>query len=572
MAQLSRRTGVLRMRILAILNALLVVLVLGPRPVAAQPVQEPIAAETIRSAEVLLGLDFTSEERAQLLERQQFFLDLEGYRATYDDIRSAAPDQSVFPALAFAPGPLSWTLPEEDLGPVWTHVGGVRRPADLEDVAFWTIPRLAELIRTRQVTSVELTRMYLDRIRRFDPDLELVVTLLEDLALEQAARADEELESGIYRGPLHGIPYALKDLFAVEGYPTTWGAVADGFEEMEGTATVARKLEEAGAVLVAKVSLGALAWGDVWFGGQTRNPWDLEEGSSGSSAGSAASVSAGLVPFAIGTETLGSIVSPSTRTGVTGLRPTFGRVSRAGAMAVSWSMDKAGPICRAAEDCGIVLDAIRGADGIDPSAVDAPFDYEPGIDWSEITVGYVASDFEGEDPGVQLDRDALEVFRSLGADLVPIELPDRPIDGFILILAAEAAASFDRLTTENLDDLLPRQIVDAWPNVLRTARFIPAAEYIQANRIRAQLGEDMADLFSEVDVYLSSSQRGNNLLVTNLTGHPSIALPNGFLDPGSPTSFTLTGRLYDEATLLAVARAYQEATDFDEQHPPRFSR
>lgn len=572
MVRQSRRSGVPRMRTLAILSASMVVLVLTPRGTRAQPVDEPVTAETIRSAEILLGLDFTPEERAQLLERQQFFLDLEGYRGSYDDIRSAAPDQSVFPALAFTPGPLSWTLPEEDPGPVWTHVGGVRRPADLEDVAFWRIPELAELIRTRQVTSVELTRMYLDRIRRFDPDLELVVTLLDELALEQAARADEEIASGVYRGPLHGIPYALKDLFAVEGYPTTWGAVPDGFEEMEGTATLARRLEEAGAVLVAKASLGALAWGDVWFGGRTRNPWDLEEGSSGSSAGPAAAVSAGLVPFAIGTETLGSIVSPSTRTGVTGLRPTFGRVSRAGGMAVSWSMDKAGPICRAAEDCGMVLDAVRGADGIDPSAGDAPFNYEPEVDWSELTVGYVASDFEGDDPGVQLDRDALEVFRSLGADLVPIELPDRPIDGFILILAAEAAASFDRLTMEDLDDLLPQQIVDAWPNVLRTARFIPAAEYIQANRIRAQLGHDMADLFSDIDVYLSSSQRGNNLLVTNLTGHPSIALPNGFLDPGSPTSFTLTGRLYDEATLLAVARAYQEATDFDERRPPRFSR
>jgi Asp-tRNA(Asn)/Glu-tRNA(Gln) amidotransferase A subunit family amidase len=560
------------MRILPISNLVVIVFVLCPPSIRAQPEPEPVTVEAIRQTEILLGLELTPEEREQLLERQQFFLDLEAYRGVYDDIRSAAPDQSVFPALTFAPGPLSWTLPEDDLGPAWTHVGGIRRPAELEDVAFWTIPELAELIRTRQVTSVELTRMYLDRIRRYDPDLELVVTLLDGLALEQAQRADREIDSGLYRGPLHGIPYVLKDLFAVEGHPTTWGAVPEGFEEMDGTAAVALRLEEAGAVLMAKVSLGALAWGDVWFGGQTRNPWDLDEGSSGSSAGSAAAVSAGLAPFAIGTETLGSIVSPSTRTGVTGLRPTFGRVSRAGAMAVSWSMDKAGPICRAAEDCGMVLDAIRGADGIDPSAVDAPFNYEPEIDWSELTIGYVASDFDGDDPAVQLDRDALEVFRSLGADLVPVELPDRPIDGFILILAAEAAASFDRLTIQDLDDRLPRQVVDAWPNVLRTARFIPATEYIQANRIRTQLGEDMADLFSDVDVYLSSSQRGDNLLVTNLTGHPSIALPNGFLDPGSPSSFTVTGRLYDEATVLAVARAYQEATGFDERHPPRFAR
>jgi Asp-tRNA(Asn)/Glu-tRNA(Gln) amidotransferase A subunit family amidase len=281
-------------------------------------------------------------------------------------------------------------------------------------------------------------------------------------------------------------------------------------------------------------------------------------------------VSAGLVPFAIGTETWGSIVSPSTRTGVTGLRPTFGRVSRAGAMAVSWSMDKVGPICRAAEDCGMVLDAIRGADGVDPSAVDVPFNYVPQVDWSQLTVGYLAADFEGDGPSEDLDRDALAVFRSLGANLVPIELPDRPVTALSLILGAEAAASFDRITLTNLDDQLPGQIVDAWPNVLRTARFIPAAEYIQANRIRRLLATDMADIMSQVDVYLAPSQRGDNSLVTNLTGHPAISLPNGFVDPGSPNAITIIGRLYDEATVLAVARAYQSATDWHRRHPERF--
>jgi len=542
-----------------------------PAALTAQSEADEITEETIRTAEVVLGLSFTADERRQLIEEQSFFLSLEAFRERFLAIRAAAPPQSIMPALAFQPGPLSWTPPPADVGPTWTHVGGVQRPAELEDVAFWTIAELAELIRTRQVTSTELTRLYLDRIERYDPDLHLVVTLLDDHAMAQAARADREIAGGRYRGPLHGIPYALKDLFALEGYPTTWGAVPEGFETMQGSATIARKLQEAGAVLVAKVSLGALAWGDVWFGGQTRNPWDLEEGSSGSSAGSAAAVSAGLVPFAIGTETLGSIVSPSTRTGVTGLRPTFGRVSRAGGMAVSWSMDKAGPICRAAEDCGMVLDAIRGADGIDPSAVDAPFNYTPGVDWSALSIGYLASDFEGDDPSARLDREALAVFRSLGARLVAIELPARDFDA-LLILGAEAAASFDRLTIENLDDRLPRQVVDAWPNVLRTTRFIPAAEYIQANRIRTQLGRDMAEIMSEVDVYLAPAQRGRNLSLTNLTGHPSIALPNGFIDPGSPSSFTLVGRLYDEATLLAVARAYQDATDFHRQHPPRFSR
>ncbi|MDH3272175.1 MAG: amidase [Gemmatimonadota bacterium] len=540
----------------------------SPAPVSAQA---PLTEDAIRQAEEILGLRFTPAERRLLIERQQFFQDLAALRDSYAQIRSVAPNQSVMPALLFQPGPLSWSPPETDAGPTWTHVGGIERPADLDDVAFWTIPELTELIRTRQVSSVELTRMYLDRVERFDRDVHAVVTRLDELAMAQAARADREIAEGRYRGPLHGIPYALKDLFALEGHPTTWGAVPEGFEQMEGTATVAKKLEAAGAVLLAKVSLGALAWGDVWFGEQTRNPWNLDEGSSGSSAGSAASVSAGLVPFAIGTETWGSIVSPSTRTGVTGLRPTFGRVSRAGGMAVSWSMDKAGPICRAAEDCGIVLDAIRGADGIDPSAVDAPFDYTPGIDWSGLTLGYTAADFEGDDPAAELDRAALDVFRSLGARLVPIELPDRPVGGLSLILGAEAAASFDRLTIENLDDRLPRQMADAWPNVLRTARFIPAAEYIQANRIRTQLGQDMAQILTRVDAYLAPSQRGDNSLITNLTGHPAISLPNGFVDPDSPSSFTVIGRLYDEATVLRIARAYQDATDFHRRHPPRFS-
>ena len=425
----------------------------------------------------------------------------------------------------------------------------MRRPDRLEEVAFWSVAELGALLRSGQATSVELTEMYLERLERHDPEVELVVTLLRDEALALAERADAEMAMGRDRGPLHGIPYVLKDLFAVEGHPTTWEG-----ETMEGTATVARKLEEAGAVLLAKASLGALAWGDVWYGGRTRNPWNLEEGSSGSSAGPAAAVSAGLAAFAIGTETLGSIVSPSFRTGVTGLRPTFGRVSRAGGMAVSWSMDKAGPICRVVEDCGMVLDAIRGADGLDRSAVDAPFNYRPGVDWPELTVG----------------RATLDVLRELGARLVPMDLPDRPAADPFVILAAEAAASFSEITLSGDDDMLTRQMADAWPNVLRTARFIPAAEYIQANRARTLLGEDFREIFAEVDVYVAPAQRGSNLQITNLTGHPAVAVPNGFTDEDSPHSITFMARLMDEATLLDVARAYQEATEFHRRHPPRF--
>ncbi len=534
--------------------------------------ERPITEEAIAEAELILGLEFTPAERRQLLERQRFFQDLTGLRDSYAQIRAAAPGQAVVPALHFAPQPPAWDPPTNDVQPRWSPVPAVQRPDDLDDVAFWTVPELAHLIRTRQVSSTELTRMYLDRLEQYDALVHAVVTLLGDLAMEQAERADRDLAEGRYRGPLHGIPYGLKDLFAVEGHPTTWGATAEGFEAMDGTATVARRLEDAGAVLVAKLSLGALAWGDEWFGGQTRNPWNLDVGSSGSSAGSAAAVSAGLVPFAIGTETWGSIVSPSSTTGVTGLRPSFGRVSRAGGMAVSWSMDKAGPICRAAEDCGMVLDAIRGSDGIDRSAVDVPFNYEPEVDWSELTVGYLAADFEGEGASETLDRAALDRFRDLGARVVPIELPDRPIESLSLILGAEAAASFDVITRTGLDDQLPRQVVDAWPNVLRTTRFIPAAEYIQANRIRTLLGQDMAEIMAEVDVYLAPAGRGNNSLVTNLTGHPAISLPNGFVDQVTPNAITVIGRLFDEATLLAVARAYQEATNFHRRHPPAFAR
>lgn len=544
-----------------------------PGGLAAQAGGEPpITEETIRHAERIIGLEFTPDERAQLLESQRFFQNLADRRKSYGALRDVELEQSVFPALRFDPGPPGWELPAGDVASVWSDPGEVSRPADLEEVAFWPVGRLAALLRNRQVTSVELTRMYLDRLRRHDPDLHLVVRLLEREALDRAARADREIEAGRYRGPLHGIPYGLKDLFAVEGHPTTWGAEAYRDHTMEGTATVARRLEEAGAVLVAKLSLGALAWGDVWFGGQTRNPWDPEEGSSGSSAGSAAAVSAGLVPFAIGTETWGSIVSPATRTGVTGLRPSFGRVSRAGGMAVSWTMDKVGPLCRTVEDCAIVFDAIRGADGIDRTVVDAPFNYRPGVDFDTLRIGFLASDLEGDYPAAGLDRATVEKLREMGAELVPVELPHRPVTSLAFILAAEAGASFDALTRSNRDDLLARQVADAWPNVLRTARFIPAVEYIQANRVRSLLGDDMRELFARdgIDLYVAPAQAGNNSLVTNLTGHPAVAVPNGFVDPGSPSTITFIGRLYDEAGILAVARAYQEATAFHARHPEPF--
>jgi Asp-tRNA(Asn)/Glu-tRNA(Gln) amidotransferase A subunit family amidase len=335
-------------------------------------------------------------------------------------------------------------------------------------------------------------------------------------------------------------------------------------------ATVILKLEEAGAVLCAKLTLGALAWGDVWFGGMTRNPWDTTQGSSGSSAGSASSVSAGLLPFAIGTETWGSIVSPSTVCGTTGLRPTYGRVSRTGAMALSWSMDKIGPICRSAEDLAIVFEAIYGPDGIDQTLYDVPFNYESDADFSKLKISYLKNDFDKDYDFHSQDSVTLAKLKELGAELIPLELPSLPVNDIAFILSAEAGAAFDELTRSNRDDLLVRQIKDAWPNVFRASRFIPAVEYINANRIRFLLIQQMQELMNKIDLYVAPSWEGDNLLLTNLTGHPCVVLPNGFSVDGTPTSITFIGRLFDEGRLIAFAKKYQDATDFNKKHPDGF--
>jgi len=375
------------------------------------------------------------------------------------------------------------------------------------------------------------------------------------------------MPSGIDRGPLHGIPYGAKDLLATKGIRTTWGAVPFREQVFQEDATVVGKLADAGAVLVAKLSVGALAWGDVWFGGKTRNPWNLDQGSSGSSAGSASATAAGLVAFSIGTETWGSIVSPSNRCGVTGLRPTFGRVSRHGIMALAWSMDKIGPICRTVEDCALVFDAIRGPDGKDQSVVEASFPYDPGLSLEGLRIGYLKNDIDSSE-NREKNQAVVDALERLGARVVPLELPRYPVDALSIILTAEAGAAFDELTRSGRDDLLVRQIEDAWPNVFRRSRFIPAVEYIQANRVRTLLIREMASLLNSVDLYVAPSFEGENLLLTNLTGHPCVVLPNGFNEDGSPTSITIVGRLYDEARLLAVSKAYQDATGFHLQHPP----
>jgi Asp-tRNA(Asn)/Glu-tRNA(Gln) amidotransferase A subunit family amidase len=449
----------------------------------------------------------------------------------------------------------------------FSRIQPVQRPADLKAVAFWSVRQLGELIRTRQVTSLELTTLYLERLKRYGPSLECVVTLTEELALEQARTADEEIAAGTYRGSLHGIPYGAKDLLAKKDYKTTWGAMPYKDQMIDSDAEVIKRLEDAGAVLVAKLTLGALAWGDVWFGGKTRNPWNLEEGSSGSSAGPGSATAAGLVGFSIGTETWGSIVSPSTRNGVTGLRPTYGRVSRTGAMALSWSMDKIGPMCRTAEDCALVFDALYGPDGVDQTLVDLPFNYDHAVDFNALTIGYLEDTFNEDYPNKRQDSLTLKVLKILGADLVPVTLPEYPVDNLAFILSAEAAAAFDDLTRSGADDLLVRQIKQAWPNEFRMSRFIPAVEYIQANRIRYQLIQDMEAFMQTVDLYVAPSFGGDNLLRTNLTGHPCVVLPNGFNEEGSPVSISFIGRLFDEGTILAVANAYQMATDMHRQHP-----
>ena len=524
----------------------------------------PFRKSSIRQAEKLSGLQFGSADRKLMME------DLSGNLEKYEGIRNLKIPNSVQPSIQFNPVPIGVQFDRIRRTIRWSPIDEVSRPDNLEELAFSSVAELAELILTRQVSSTELTKMYLERLKEHGPTLQCVVTMTEELALKQAARADAEIAAGKYRGPLHGIPYGAKDLLAVKGYKTTWGAMPYKDQMIDENSTVVKKLEEAGAVLVAKLTLGALAWGDVWFGGKTKNPWNLEEGSSGSSAGSGSATAAGLVAFAIGTETWGSIVSPSTRCGVTGLRPTFGRVSRAGAMALSWSMDKIGPMCRTVEDCAIVFNAIYGPDGLDQSLIDLPFNYNADVDLAGLRIGYLKSAFEGDYTGKDNDEASLKVLRELGVDLIPFELPEFPVENISFILWAEAAAAFDELTRSGQDELMVRQIQRAWPNVFRASRFIPAVEYIQANRARHILIQKMAEQMKAVDLFVTPSFGGNNLLVTNLTGHPCVVVPNGFKENGSPTSISFIGQLYDEGTILAVAKAYQDATDWHKQHPSMF--
>lgn len=576
-----------------------------------------ITKEMIDNAAAIADVKIPDEYKQMMLEN------LNDRAKGYEEIFALHMPNSAEPSLLFDPVLPGMKL-EKERRPMKISaapaVAASGAPRNLEDAAFWSARELAELVRTKKVSSAALTEMYLERLKRYDPKLKFVVTLTEERAKAKAKEADRELAAGKYRGPLHGLPWGAKDLLATKGYPTTWGA--GGFEKqvIDEDATVVKRLDEAGAVLVAKLTLGALAMGDHWFGGVTRNPWNPKQGSSGSSAGPASATAAGCVAFSIGSETLGSISSPSTRCGCTGLRPTFGLVPRTGAMALSWSMDKLGPICRSVEDCALVLDAIYGPDGMDRTVQNAAFRWDAGLDWKKLRVGYLKKDFEPQPPASRAEEEkpaatpeeerkreearkrreanraraaydkryndaALEKLRAMGVNLIPVEMPKFPYDAMVVMLEAEAAAAFDELTRTGRDKLLTEQGPGDWPNSFRSARFIPAVEYIQASRARRMAMDAVAKVFDGFDVIVAPTF-SQQLVITNLTGHPALILPNGLrgddapppLDtaegardnaggPGTPVSLTFLGQLYGEGKLLALARAYQDATGFHKLHP-----
>ncbi len=538
----------------------------GNTPKETKQKPSPITLDDIKHAEKVLGLSFTPEERKLMYE------DLVEYLKQYDEMRAYPLENSDPPAFRYEPSlPEKPTFPDVSSLIHETHMSTETFRKKNKDLLFFTLEELSHLIRSGDITPTELTELYLERIKKYDSVLKAVITLTEDRAFAEAEQCEKELKKNQYRGPLHGIPYGLKDLFAIKGYPTTWGAMPYKDQSFDYDATVAQKLKESGALLIAKTSVGALAWGDVWYGGKTKNPWDIKQGSSGSSAGSAAGTAAGFFGFGIGTETWGSILSPATRCGVTGLRPTFGRVSRWGCMALSWTMDKVGPLCRSVIDCGLVLQAIIGTDEKDPDTTNRPFHLIRRNNLKGFRIGYFPALFEEKRKNIvwmENDRDVLKVLKELGAELIEMTLPDIPVEPLSIILTAEAGTAFDELMRSNSDDLMVRQERHAWPNVFRHAHFIPAVEYIRANRIRKKLLHEFNTLFHSVHALCHPTYGGDILLLTNLTGHPQICFPNGFDDKGHPTSITFTAPLYLESILIAIGSAYQSVTNFHLQYPP----
>jgi Asp-tRNA(Asn)/Glu-tRNA(Gln) amidotransferase A subunit family amidase len=564
-----------------------------------------ITPEMIDAAAVIVGISVTAEQKQLMMEG------LDAQRKSYGAIRELKMANSVSPAFVFDPVPGDMVLDTEkkplkvSTAPnvkVLASVASAGLAGESDTLAFASVRELAELVKTRKVSSVALTKMYVARLKKYDPQLHFVITLTEERAMEHAAAADRETAAGNYRGSLHGIPWGAKDLLAVKGYRTTWGAAGFESQQFDYDATVVTRLDNAGAVLIAKMTMGALAQGDLWFGARTRNPWNRRQGSSGSSAGSASAVAAGCVGFALGTETLGSISSPSTRCGATGLRPTFGFVPRTGAMALSWTMDKIGPICRAVEDCALVLSAIYGPDGHDLSVQQAAFNWDANFNWKTLRVGYLKSSFDvptlppGSSDAQKKSNErraydakygvsALDELRKMGVALIPLEMPDFPFGAIVPVLEAESAAAFDDLTRSGRDKLLTGQMPFDWPNQFRVARFYSAVDYIQAMRARTLAIAEMAKLFARVDVIVTPSA-GSQLQATNLTGHPAVIMPNGVRGddapkaesdedgaltntggPGTPVSLTFLGALYSDSRLAAFARAYQDATKFHLRHP-----
>jgi Asp-tRNA(Asn)/Glu-tRNA(Gln) amidotransferase A subunit family amidase len=521
-----------------------------------------VTLEAIGEAAKLAGLELTESEMQAMLEGVDKNL------ARGREIRARAIPNEVPLPLYFDP-----CVPEEvplpsDVSFRRSPPPAVERPGDLEDAAFWPVTHLSELLRTRQVSSVELTEMYLARLEKYNPLLRCAVTLTKDLALSQAREADSRIAAGRHRGPLHGIPWGVKDIVSARGYPTTWGAAPFQNQVLDVDAAVVERLTEAGAVLVAKLTTGELAFGDRFFSGRTNNPWDPEDGSSGSSAGSAAATAAGLVGFAIGTDTGGSILAPSIRCGLVGMRPTFGRVSRFGVMAAGFSLDRIGPMCRTAEDCALVLRAIAGPDRRDLSTTDVPFSWDAARDPATLRVGYTQALFESEkDSELRAnDQVALAQIRALGVELTPVALPESDINFFIEYV--ERGAGFDEFLRHGLDEGLVRT---RHRTELRVAHLVPAVDYLQANRLRYQLMRETARALSGLDVVVTTrptldSKTSVNPL-TSLTGHPAVAVPNGFTAKGTPTGMVLVGRLYREGEMLLLARAYQERAGFHLRRP-----
>jgi len=528
--------------------------------------QDTLSKKDFVTGEKFLGLNFTEREIDSMYGSVRNTVGEIKKMRTYhldNSVPISFTQSPVLPGMKFntKQEPVKWDIPKN-----------INVPANKNELAFYSILQLASLIKNKKITSVELTRFFIDRLKKYGDSLQCVISLTEDIAMQQAAQADKEIAAGKYRGPLHGIPYGLKDLFAVKGTKTTWGAAPYKNQTIDEDAYVYTKLKDAGAVLIAKFTLGALAMGDYWYGGRTRNPWNTKFGSSGSSAGSTAATVAGLVPFAIGTETLGSIISPSTTCGATGLRPTFGSISRSGAMTLSWSMDKAGLLCRSAEDAAVVFNYLHGTDGKDASAVNMPFNYTGKTDLPKLKIAYAKNLF-GKRDSLGNESEVLDAFKKAGAQLIPVDFPDSGIYNFNMsgiIIGVESAAAFDEFTRTDLDDMMTRQGRNDWPNQFRSSRFIPAVEYVNANRYRYLLMQKINEFINKYDVVICPTYGGHQLQITNLTGHPVVCLPTGFNKNHLPTSITLVGKLYDEATLLSVAKAYQQATQWDEMHPEMF--